>query len=86
MKAQYRLFDKLFNIPNPESGDFHENINMNSLEIKNGYVEAFMKEAELGESYQLLRKGYFTLDNDSEKGNLVFNRVVSLKDSFNKKR
>lgn len=86
VKAQYRLFDKLFNIPNPESGDFHENINMNSLEIKNGYVEAFMKEAELGESYQLLRKGYFTLDNDSEKGNLVFNRVVSLKDSFNKKR
>ena len=86
LKAEYRLFDKLFNVPTPEAGEFRDNINKNSLDIKNGFVESYVKDASKHESFQFLRKGYFILDKDSDGDNLIFNRIVSLKDSFNKKR
>ena len=86
LKAEYRLFDKLFNVPNPEAGEFRDNINKNSLDIKNGFVESYVKDGSKHESFQFLRKGYFILDKDSDGDNLIFNRIVSLKDSFNKKR
>lgn len=83
---EVRLYSELFTDPNPENGevDFKEYLNPNSLEILPGAVaEAWLKQAKPGDSFQFLRTGYFTVDtkfSTSEK--LVFNRSVSLKDSF----
>lgn len=85
LKAEYRLFDKLFNVPNPEAGEFRDNINRNSLKVKNGFVESYIKDCSKYESFQFLRKGYFILDKYCKEDNLIFNRIVSLKDSFNKR-
>ncbi len=84
LPCEFRLFDRLFKDPNPEKGDFRENINPNSKIIKNGYVESYMKNSITDRACQFLRNGYFVLDKDSDLQSLIFNRVVSLKDSFNK--
>lgn len=82
-KCEMRLFDRLFKVPNPEAGEFRDNINPDSRMIVHGFIESYLKEAKLGEPYQFLRNGYFALDRDSTLEHPVFNRVVSLKDSFN---
>lgn len=86
-KAEVRLYDRLFTVENPgaEEDDFLAYINPDSLQvIKTAYIEAALKEAVKGEKFQFIRKGYFTPDKDSTPGHLVFNRTVTLKDTWAK--
>ncbi len=89
VRAEARLYDNLFIKDNPEETaegeDFVNNLNPNSLEKVKCFVEPSLTEAKAGERYQFLRQGYFCVDSvDSKKGNLVFNRTVTLKDSWAK--
>jgi glutaminyl-tRNA synthetase len=71
--------------PSNETGDFKDYINPDSLQIlPNVYIEPALGEALPNERYQFLRKGYFCVDETSTKGKLVFNRTVSLKDTWAK--
>ena len=85
-EAEVRQYDNLFDDPDPDASgkDFLSCLNPHSLEVLTGCkVEKCLAEAKPGESYQFLRQGYFCVDNkDSKPGALVFNRAVSLKDSF----
>lgn len=87
-EAEVRLYDRLFQAEDPssEDGDFKTFINPNSLEIiPHAKIEASLKDAKLGEHFQFIRKGYFTLDSKySKPDNLVFNRTVTLKDNWSK--
>lgn len=84
-QAEVRLYE---NIVDEEKGVYNEdgsiNLNPNSLTImENCYVEPALSEAELTESFQFVRHGYFCVDSkDSSKDHLVFNRIVSLKSSY----
>ena len=83
--AEIRLYERLFNVEDPssEEGDFKEYINPDSLHIlKNAMLEPSLKESKRGMLYQFMRKGYFTPDTESSAEKLVFNRTVTLKDSF----
>ena len=62
--------------------DFLKKLNPNSLEVCHGYMEKYLSEAKVGDSWQFLRMGYFCKDSDSTDENPVFNRIVGLKDSF----
>ncbi len=87
LQAEIRLYDRLFNAENPsqEEGDFKEYINADSLQIiTQAYVEPSLSNSEVGNHFQFIRKGYFCLDKQSTKENLVFNRTVSLKDAWAK--
>ncbi len=83
--AEIRLYDRLFNTPNPGSAeDFLSTINPNSLIIKQGFVEPSLQKAKAEQAYQFEREGYFCLDSKySTEDNLVFNRTVGLRDSWN---
>jgi len=89
IEAQVRLYDHLFLSRNPddaeEGKDYKSNLNPNSLEIlESCRLEPSLKSATLG-SYQFERQGYFCIDTaDSSEGKLVFNRIVSLRDSWAK--
>ena len=84
--AEVRLYDCLFSDPDPDAAgkDFLSCLNPNSLEIRQGCkVEASLAQAKTTDRFQFLRQGYFCLDSkDSAPGHLVFNRSVSLKDSY----
>ncbi len=84
--AEVRLYDNLFSDPEPDAAgkDFLECLNPGSLEVLTGCkVEAGLAHAQPSERFQFLRQGYFCADSrDSRPGHLVFNRSVSLKDSF----
>ena len=68
-----------------EETDFIEKLNPNSLiTLTSSLVEPSLAEAKTGEKYQFLRQGYFCVDPDTAKGKLVFNRIVSLKDTWAK--
>ncbi|SDM22804.1 glutaminyl-tRNA synthetase [Daejeonella rubra] len=85
--AEIRLYDRLFRVEDPsnEEGDFKEYINPDSLSvIKNAFIEPDLENAEPGFGYQFIRKGYFSLDIDSSPDHLVFNRTVTLKDTWAK--
>ena len=86
--AEVRLYDNLFSDPEPDAADknFLDCLNPDSLEVLTGCkVEPAMKEAQAPASFQFMRLGYFCLDSkDSSPEHLVFNRSVSLKDSFKK--
>ncbi len=88
--AEVRLYDRLFNKPTPddvddESQDFIANINPNSLEtLYPCYLEPSLAAAAVGERFQFERLGYFCVDKDSTPDRLVFNRTVSLKDTWAK--
>lgn len=86
--AEIRLYDRLFQVEDPssEEGDFKSYMNPNSLEIiEEAKIEPSLLEAQPGEQFQFIRKGYFTLDNKlSASGKLVFNRTVTLKDAWSK--
>lgn len=87
--AEIRLYERLFNVEDPssEEGDFKDYINPDSLHIlKNAVLEPSLKEAQPGMLYQFMRKGYFTPDTESASEKLVFNRTVTLKDSFVKEK
>lgn len=83
--CELRLYDRLFKVENPssEEGDFKDYINPGSLQvITTGYAEPSLAKAKFDERYQFLRKGYFCLDKDSSEEKLIFNRTVTLKDSW----
>ena len=85
IEADIRLYDRLFKSENPEaSGDFVDDLNPDSLKlIKNAKLETSLGNAESKSIYQFERTGYFVLDSkDSSENNLIFNRAVSLRDSW----
>ena len=86
--AEVRLYSNLFDDPDPDAGDkdFLTCLAPNSLEVLTGCkLEAALAHAAAPASYQFMRLGYFCVDNkDSAPDHLVFNRSVSLKDSFKK--
>ncbi len=87
--AEIRLYDHLFLNEDPYAsadGDFRTNLNQGSLKIlQNCKVEKVLSAATSGDRFQFLRIGYFCVDPDSKPGRLVFNRSVSLRDSWAKK-
>ncbi len=90
INAEVRLYDRLFNVPNPSDEEgvssFAENLNPDSLKIiDNCKIDASLADANVGDVFQFMRQGYFCIDPDSTKEKTVFNRTVALKDSFSKK-
>ncbi|PIZ26132.1 MAG: glutamine--tRNA ligase, partial [Chloroflexi bacterium CG_4_10_14_0_8_um_filter_57_5] len=85
-KAEVRLYDRLFTVERPdEVEDINEIINPNSLEVLNDcYLEPSLAEAKTGDKFQFERTGYFCADPDSTPEKLVFNRTVSLRDTWSK--
>ena len=85
-EAEVRLYDRLFNDENPAAAeDFKESINPASLHVvERAYIEPDLAKATPGKGYQFIRLGYFTLDTHSTPAHLVFNRTVTLKDSWGK--
>lgn len=87
LPAEVRLYDRLFKVPNLGAGDnFVEHLNPNSLEtLTNSWVESSLGKAAPGSQYQFERLGYFCVDPmDSSEGKPVFNRTVTLRDSWAK--
>jgi glutaminyl-tRNA synthetase len=89
LEAEIRLYDKLFTKADPydvgEGEDVLSNLNPNSLEVLTGAkLEPSLAEAKPGDRFQFERVGYFCVDRDSAAGKLVFNRTLSLKDSWAK--
>ncbi len=85
--AEVRLYSLLFSDPDPDASgkDFIACLNPDSLEtLKGCKLEAALSDAKAGDGYQFMRLGYFCADKDSTPDNLIFNRSVSLKDSFKK--
>ena len=86
--AEVRLYDRLFTAPEPDvSGEFKDLmkfINPRSLEVVTAKLEPSLKEAKSEVRYQFERLGYFCLDKDSQPGQLVFNRTITLRDSWAK--
>ena len=90
IKAEVRLYEHLFSKANPddveEGQNFLVSLNPNSLLVlKSALLEPSLANAQPGSSYQFLRHGYFCVDiKDSRPGALVFNRTVTLRDSWSK--
>ena len=89
--AEVRLYDRLFAVENPSADtehDFRELLNPDSLRVINDTkIEPFLAEtAKEGDTFQFQRIGYFTVDQDSTEGHLVFNRTIGLKDSWAKQQ
>jgi glutaminyl-tRNA synthetase len=85
IKAEIRLYDRLFSIESPDADkekDFMEFINPDSLKVITGFVEPGLKYAEVSEKFQFQRIGYFCVDKESTEEHLVFNRTVNLRDSW----
>ncbi|MBV4427225.1 glutamine--tRNA ligase/YqeY domain fusion protein [Clostridium tyrobutyricum] len=86
--AEIRLYQPLIVEDGEDGSDsFLDNVNPNSLEILNGFLEPNMKDVKSGQKYQFFRHGYFSADPKyTKEGKLVFNRIVSLKSSFKIKK
>lgn len=89
LKAEARLYEQLFLSPEPENTedgkDYKEDLNPDSLKVVYPvYVEPGLKGAKTGARYQFERQGYFSVDKDSSSDRLVFNRTVSLRDTWTK--
>ena len=86
-KAEVRLYDRLFNVPNPSdesNGDFTNNLNPDSLIVSECLLEGGLNDLKAGDTFQFMRQGYFCVDTDTTDDKLVFNRTVALKDSWGK--
>jgi len=82
VSAEFRIYDRLFLDSNPAKfDDLSSSINPNSLDLKNGFIEPSLSDAKSGMTYQFEREGYFC--RDSECDELVFNKTVGLKDTWN---
>ena len=86
---EVRLYDRLFSVPYPEADkegrDFKEFLNPDSLKVITAYAEPGLAEAQPGERFQFERQGYFCVDTrDSKPGKPVFNRTITLKDTWAK--
>lgn len=87
LKVQVRLYDRLFNVPSPDQDkekDFKAFVNPNSLQEISAFVEPGLSEAKKGDLFQFQRLGYFVLDQDSTPQQLVFNKTVGLRDTWEK--
>ena len=89
VKAEVRLYDRLFKIEDPAAveGDFKEYINPDSLHIiHDALIEPSIKDSKVGAHFQFMRNGYFCVDKNSRPGAPVFNRTVTLKEGFKVKQ
>ena len=88
LKIEARIYENLFEMEDPfeveEGHDFIENMNKNSLQIVDAFAETNLKNLEIGKQFQFERVGYFCIDKDSTPEKIVVNRIVTLKDSFEK--
>jgi glutaminyl-tRNA synthetase len=87
LKAEMRLYDRLFTVPNPDAGDrpFTDYLNPEALIVHEGFVEPSIRGDPADIRYQFERQGYFIQDAvDSRPDALVFNRIVTLRDSWEK--
>jgi glutaminyl-tRNA synthetase len=83
--AEVRLYDRLFNVAEPDAdGDFKAHLNPNSLEIVRAKCERSLAEAKPNERYQFERLAYFALDPESTPEHPIFNRTITLKDTWAK--
>ncbi|MFT5141648.1 MAG: glutaminyl-tRNA synthetase [Rhodothermales bacterium] len=86
--AQFRLYDRLFKVPDPEDlpegEDFTINLNPDSNVVTNGFVEHSVASAGPGDRFQFERQGFFCADDDSSPEHLVFNRTITLRDTWAK--
>lgn len=85
-QAEVRLYDRLFSHTHPDAGggDYKASLNLHSKKITTAYVEPSLGQAQLEERFQFERHGYFIADKDTEPGKPVFNRAVTLRDSWGK--
>ena len=84
---EIRLYDRLFKVEDPssEEGNFKDYINPGSLHVtKTAHAEPALKNARFDERFQFLRKGYFIMDKETSEEGIIFNRTVSLKDTWAK--
>lgn len=84
-KAEVRLYDRLFNVPNPSdesNGDFTQNMNPDSLIVSECLLEGGIGELKQGDTFQFMRQGYFCVDKDSSAEKIVLNRTVQLNSSW----
>jgi glutaminyl-tRNA synthetase len=89
IKAEVREYDRLFIDESPDTypdKDFMEFINPNSFRTIEAYVEPSLKAVKPGDRFQFQRIGYFNVDEDSTLDNIVFNKTVGLRDSWEKKK
>ena len=87
IKAEVRLYDRLFNHESPDGDkevDFMEHLNPNSLETITGYLEPSLSDVQPMDIFQFQRLGYFNVDKDSTAEHLVFNKTVGLRDTWAK--
>jgi glutaminyl-tRNA synthetase len=85
VKAEVRLYDRLFAVPQPDTTDkdFLEELNPDSLKVVTAYVEPSLAQAKADDKFQFERHGYFVADRvDHGEGKPVFNRVAGMKDSW----
>ena len=84
-KAEVRLYDRLFNVPNPSdesNGDFTNNLNPDSLIVSECLLEGGLDDLKAGDTFQFMRQGYFCVDKDSTDEKIVLNRTVQLNSSW----
>jgi len=87
LSAEVRMYDRLFNDPQPDAGgkDFLAALNPDSLKVITAYVEPSLANSKAGQHFQFERHGYFVADRiDHAPGKLVFNRITGLKDTWGK--
>jgi len=85
IEAEVRLYDRLFTVEQPGSDrDWREDVNPHSLEVRTAQVEPSAASVSPGQWFQFERLGYFAVDPDTRDGRIVFNRTVTLKDSWAK--
>jgi glutaminyl-tRNA synthetase len=83
--VQVRLYDRLFTVPEPDAeGDFKKHLNPHSMDVVTAKCEPSLREASPELRYQFERLGYFTLDKDSSASSIVFNRTITLRDTWAK--
>ena len=86
INAEVRLYDRLFTAEQPDAeGDFKKHLNAHSLEVLTAKLEPSLKDARPELRYQFERLAYFCLDKDSAPGKLIFNRTITLKDTWQKR-
>ena len=84
-KAEVRLYDRLFNVPNPSdetNGDFTNNLNPDSLIVSECLLEGGLNDLKAGDTFQFMRQGYFCVDKESSVEKIVLNRTVQLNSSW----
>ena len=86
LDAEVRLYDRLFSVEQPgaDGDDYRRDLNPTSLQIKAAKIEPSAAAVRPGDRFQFERLGYFCVDSDAREGRLVFNRTVTLKDSWAK--